>query len=104
VFLINDNFADGRDVSWLWDVALEELHGCWHQYWSSGIRAQDMALRLKYADLDYEGVNENVSETINNFIAQLSEDETGYLIPTYTAMREVRKVLGTKTLVSEDWL
>jgi hypothetical protein len=61
-------------------------------------------LRLKYADLDYEGVNENVSETINNFIAQLSEDETGYLIPTYTAMREVRKVLGTKTLVSEDWL
>ena len=49
---INDNYADGRDVSWLWDAEFEFLKGAKNEIIVSGIRANDMALRLKYAGIE----------------------------------------------------
>ncbi|MCJ7725439.1 MAG: MurT ligase domain-containing protein, partial [Acidimicrobiia bacterium] len=49
---INDNTADGRDVSWLWDARIEDLAGTRHRYATAGIRALDMAVRLKYAGIE----------------------------------------------------
>jgi UDP-N-acetylmuramyl tripeptide synthase len=51
VFALNDNIADGRDVSWIWDVDFEMLRGGLGKVVCSGIRAEDMALRVKYAEL-----------------------------------------------------
>ena len=48
-FVLNDRFADGRDVSWIWDVDFERLVGRVERCWAGGIRAEDAALRLRYA-------------------------------------------------------
>ena len=53
---INDNFADGRDVSWLWDAEFELLKDTEKTIVTSGIRANDMALRLKYAGVPSEKI------------------------------------------------
>jgi UDP-N-acetylmuramyl tripeptide synthase len=103
LLIINDNFADGRDVSWLWDVAFEELSGDRHIIDASGIRATDMALRLKYADIATRNVDTDIEKSLNQFIAQLDENQIGYIIPTYTAMIEARRLLGKKTKLSGVW-
>ena len=48
---INDNYADGRDISWLWDSDFEQLKNARKLVVTSGTRAEDMALRLKYAGI-----------------------------------------------------
>ncbi len=100
---INDNFADGRDVSWLWDVAFEELAGREHHISVSGTRCNDMALRLKYAELSVDFATSDLSVALNQFVTQLPEGHTGYIIPTYTAMLALRQRLGTMTSLKGVW-
>jgi len=100
---INDNFADGRDVSWLWDVAFEELQPHHHQISVSGLRATDMALRLKYADMPAHDVDTSIKNSLNQFVMQIPSGSTGYLIPTYTAMLETRRRLGRLTRLKGIW-
>ncbi len=100
---INDNFADGRDISWLWDVAFEELMPQDHRITVSGLRSNDMALRLKYADIMVEASESELEAALNQFIAQLPEGGIGYLVPTYTAMLALRKQLGKMTHLEEVW-
>ena len=100
---INDNSADGRDVSWLWDVAFEELKPQQHRIAVSGIRANDMALRLKYADIPTAGVETNLAKALNQFVAQLPANGIGYIIPTYTAMLATRRRLGRLTRLKGMW-
>ena len=54
---INDNYADGRDVSWLWDAEFELLNDVSKSIVVSGTRAEDMALRLKYAGVEVNKIN-----------------------------------------------
>lgn len=103
LFCINDNFADGRDVSWLWDVAFEELLSQGHHLATSGIRASDMALRLKYGGMSTEDISPDLHTALNRFIAQVPEGGTGYIIPTYTAMLEARKLLSRQTKLKGIW-
>jgi UDP-N-acetylmuramyl tripeptide synthase len=100
LIVINDLAADGRDVSWLWDVPFEVLASQTPQVVVSGIRATDMALRLKYAGIDSE-VIASVSDGLNALQALLGAGETGYILPTYTAMLEVRRVLGEFVTLTE---
>lgn len=100
---INDNFADGRDVSWLWDVAFEELQPQHHRIAVAGLRATDMALRLKYADMPTNSLTPNAKKALNQFIARVPEGGTGYIIPTYTAMLALRKQLGRMTQLEGVW-
>lgn len=91
---INDNFADGRDVSWLWDAAVEEIAGK-QPVVVSGTRAYDMALRLKYADRKAD-VEPDIQDAFERVVRQTPEGGTVYVLPTYTAMMGLRKWLTTK--------
>lgn len=99
---INDNHADGRDVSWLWDVDFEMLADAVEEgraggiapFRVSGLRAEDMAVRLKYADLPVGPVIRDGGEAIQAALAATPPGETLYVLPTYTAMLEIRKTLS----------
>jgi UDP-N-acetylmuramyl tripeptide synthase len=99
---INDNTADGRDVSWLWDSELERLNNATLQWIiCTGIRAKDMRVRLKYAlETDpTEAITtlESIPQAIEQSFAKANNGDTVFVMPTYTAMLELRKLLG-KTL------
>ncbi len=99
---INDNFADGRDVSWLWDVNFEQLKNMKHSILVSGMRANDLAVRLKYAEVECS-VEQNLSQAINVFSRSVAENQIGYVIPTYTAMLKIRSLLAKEDSIDEIW-
>jgi UDP-N-acetylmuramyl tripeptide synthase len=95
VFLLNDRIADGQDISWIWDVDLELLSGRLRSLTVSGTRAWDMALRLKYAGLsDAPAVEEDAARALRAAIDKTPGGGTLYVIPTYTAMLDVRNIVG----------
>ena len=107
---INDNDADGRDVSWLWDVDFEMLAEARAAgetdaapFTVSGTRAGDMAVRLKYAELPVGEVIPDRKEAIEAALASTPPGETLYVLPTYTAMLEIRKALGDMGYTHQFW-
>lgn len=92
---INDNYADGRDISWLWDTDFEKLTNYPISITVSGIRAYDMATRLKYAGFDESKItiNQNLKEAVQNSLDEISEGEQLLIMPTYTALLEMQKFL-----------
>ena len=106
---INDNDADGRDVSWLWDVDFEMLADARAEgktnepFMVSGIRAEDMAVRLKYADLPVGAVIPDREKAIKAALEATPPGETLYVLPTYTAMLEIRKTLGELGYTHPFW-
>jgi lipid II isoglutaminyl synthase (glutamine-hydrolysing) len=99
---INDNIADGRDVSWLWDVDFEALHHFEHKILATGTRGYDLALRLKYAEIK-STVELEMATALKQFLSALGPKDTGYIVPTYTAMLSLRKLLAKKAQLSEVW-
>jgi UDP-N-acetylmuramyl tripeptide synthase len=92
---LNDDIADGRDVSWIWDVDFELLAGKVRSLTVSGRRSWDMALRLKYGGLDsLLGVEEDTAAALRRALRATPQDATLYVIPTYTAMLQVRELLA----------
>ena len=67
---------------------------------SSGLRATDMRLRLHYAELDSH-LEPELANALDRLVAGLKEGETGYILPTYTAMLALRKLIGRETALSE---
>ena len=99
---INDKPADGRDISWLWDVPLEAIAVDNPKIITTGIRGADMALRLKYAGID--GVlTTSMQRGLDDLIEAMPDDGTSYILPTYTAMLEIRELLGKITTLDEVW-
>ncbi len=96
--VLNDRIPDGRDVSWIWDVDFEKLPKA-KQIFITGDRAYDMALRFKYAGIPDFKVFENLNKAIEVAIDGLSSNETLYIMPTYSGMLEVRKILSGKKLL-----
>lgn len=93
---INDNYADGRDMSWLWDVDFTSLNN--QPVSVTGIRAYDMALRLQYDEVAMEKVETNLEQSLRDFIgAHPKQPKRIYC--TYTAMLALRKELGKITRV-----
>ncbi len=91
---INDNYADGRDISWLWDAQFEAIQTD-KPVVVSGVRSEDMALRLKYAGVPENQIQiqPNLSQAIAQALQQTSPEETLYILPTYTALLELRQLL-----------
>jgi UDP-N-acetylmuramyl tripeptide synthase len=91
--VLNDNIADGRDVSWVWDADFEVLAGRVRRATCSGTRAAEMALRLKYAGMptDRLVVEPDLDAALDRALAAGSE--TLYALPTYTAMLALREAL-----------
>lgn len=91
---INDNYADGRDVSWLYDVSFASLRErgvamC------SGVRAYDMAVRLQYDDVPVEHVEPDLEKALDAFLAAHRGRPTR-IFCTYTAMMALRRVLAAR--------
>jgi UDP-N-acetylmuramyl tripeptide synthase len=101
---LNDNIADGRDVSWIWDADFELLAGKLAQVTCGGSRAPEIALRLKYAGVPEEAI-EVVPGVEASFDAAVSAagDEVLFALPTYTALLELRKLLADRGLAKEFW-
>ena len=93
---INDNYADGRDMSWLWDVDFTSLVG--HSVYVTGIRAYDMALRLQYDEIGMEKVQTELAKALAEFI-ELHPSTPKRIYCTYTAMLALRKELSKITRV-----
>ena len=105
---INDKLADGTDISWLWDVDFEILAFMQEKvgaFYVSGIRAEDMALRLKYAGIPEDGIliEHDENKLIDRLIEASGENETIYLLPTYTAMLDIRKNLKDRFKLKDFW-
>jgi UDP-N-acetylmuramyl tripeptide synthase len=103
--LINDNLADGTDVSWLWDAGVELLAGRCRSVIVSGTRGADMAVRLKYAGVPVDRIRhvESVEQALDVGIASVPVGGTLYVLPTYTAMLELRTLVGRRGYASRYW-
>ena len=90
---INDNYADGRDMSWLWDVDFTTLRS-YGVDMVSGVRAYDMALRLQHDDVDISKIDTNLESALGYFLSQDKPRKRNYC--TYTAMLKIRRQLSKK--------
>jgi UDP-N-acetylmuramyl tripeptide synthase len=100
---INDNIADGRDVSWLWDARVEDLAPTGHRFVTSGIRALDMAVRLKYAGIEAAWAEPSLPAALQRFVDDVPEGADAYIVPTYTAMLDLLRLLLPDTRRREAW-
>lgn len=103
-FLLNDNYADGTDVSWIWDVDFEKLHDLnINEVFVSGIRCYDMAVRLNVAGLNKD--NFIIEETFEELTEKIksSKNDKIYILATYTAMINFRKYLHSKGYIKKLW-
>lgn len=89
---INDRYADGRDMSWLWDVDFHSLQPGGVKM-VSGVRAYDMALRLQYDDVEMSRVETDLGAALNQFVGS-TPDSPRRIFCTYTAMLTLRKQLS----------
>jgi UDP-N-acetylmuramyl tripeptide synthase len=101
--VLNDNVADGRDVSWVWDADFELLAGRVRRIVCAGTRAAELAVRLKYA-----GVAPDRLDVVPPLEAALDEalgDGSGplYALPTYTALLALRELLARRGHAPEYW-
>jgi UDP-N-acetylmuramyl tripeptide synthase len=95
---LNDKIADGRDISWIWDADFEVLAGRVGQVTCSGTRAEEMALRLKYAGIDSDlHVERDLGESLDSAVRNAAGEHL-YALPTYTALLELRDLLADRGL------
>lgn len=107
MIVINDEYADGRDMSWLWDVDFTSLRGGHADDAAgggvamvSGMRAWDMALRLGYDQVPVAAVEPNIEKALDVFVAA-DPGRAKHIYCTYTAMLAVRAALGHVTDVAD---
>jgi UDP-N-acetylmuramyl tripeptide synthase len=96
--ILNDRTADGRDVSWVWDADFEVIAPRVRHVVCSGTRAAELAVRFKYAGVEAERIEvvDDLARAVE--AARSSGDGPLYALPTYTAMLELRRVLGGSAL------
>ena len=93
---LNDGIADGRDVSWIWDADFELFKGRTRRVTCSGTRAEEMALRLKYAGVGPPArVDRDLAASLDAAVAD-SDGAALYALPTYTALLELRDLLADR--------
>ncbi len=102
--ILNDRIADGRDVSWIWDADFEIIASHVRGVTCAGTRAAEMALRLKYAGVPAERLR--VVPAVGNALGQALDAASGaglFVLPTYTAMLELRDQLSLLGHVTQFW-
>jgi UDP-N-acetylmuramyl tripeptide synthase len=105
VVALNDEIADGRDVSWIWDVDFEPLLAGLEHAVVSGTRAAELALRFAYGGLarDRIEVVPGLEEALDRGLELTPSGEELVVLPTYTAMLGLRGVVARRGLVPEFW-
>jgi UDP-N-acetylmuramyl tripeptide synthase len=104
--VLNDNIADGRDVSWIWDADFELLAGRIRRVRCSGTRAAELAVRLKYAGVAEEriAVEPDLSRALRAAAADTPNGSVPlYALPTYTAMLSLRELLVARGEAASAW-
>jgi lipid II isoglutaminyl synthase (glutamine-hydrolysing) len=104
--VLNDNIADGRDVSWIWDADFELLADQIRRVTCSGTRAPEMALRLKYAGVETSRIR--VQPELSRALSEAAGDRADgdaplYALPTYTAMLALRDLLIARGEANSAW-
>jgi UDP-N-acetylmuramyl tripeptide synthase len=104
VAALNDNFADGKDVSWIWDAEFEKfkIQNSKFKIICGGTRAYDMAIRFKYAGVP-ESQIEVISELTEAFDKAFQTSGKVVILPTYTALLELQKILANKGIKKHYW-
>ena len=105
VIALNDAIADGRDVSWIWDVDFEPLLDRVERIVASGDRAAELALRCVYGGFpeDRLDVVPELAEALDRGLELTAADGRLVVLPTYTAMLRLRAVASDRGLVRPYW-
>lgn len=109
LLVLNDNVADGRDVSWIWDADFEVLQNSPRtkpgdlKIYISGTRADDLANRLKYAGFNPR--NLIIQPSLTKALQQARKGLKGrlFILPTYTAMLELQNILTKIGIKKHYW-
>ena len=100
---LNDRKADGTDVSWIWDVDFEVLKGKAKIVVPGGVRAEDLAVRLKYAGVEAGRPQRDPARALDDLIAATPEGTTAHVLCTYTAMLDIRAELVRRGWAKPYW-
>jgi lipid II isoglutaminyl synthase (glutamine-hydrolysing) len=105
VVALNDEIADGRDVSWIWDVDFEPLLPGLETLVASGGRAAELALRFRYGGLDEEAieVEPDLGRALDRGLELTPEGGELVVLPTYTAMLGLQRLLASRGLAKPYW-
>ena len=102
--LLNDGLADGRDVSWIWDTEWEALAPRVESVVVGGSRAADMALRLEYAGFPVPRARHaDIERALDRALAGLPDGAELTVLPTYTALLDVRARLSERAGAPPIW-
>jgi UDP-N-acetylmuramyl tripeptide synthase len=105
VLALNDAIADGRDVSWIWDVDWEPLLSGLDRVVVTGERAAEMALRCKYGGFSAEAIEvvPGLDHALDRGLELTSAGGELVVLPTYTAMLALRKIVSERGFVRPYW-
>jgi UDP-N-acetylmuramyl tripeptide synthase len=105
VIALNDGIADGRDVSWIWDVDFEPLIPGLRKLVASGDRAAEVALRFKYGGLDADAIEvvPSLERALDRGLELTAPGDELLVLPTYTAMLALRKIVTSRGFVRPYW-
>jgi lipid II isoglutaminyl synthase (glutamine-hydrolysing) len=105
VVALNDGIADGRDVSWIWDVDFEPLLPGLETLIASGGRAAELALRFRYGGLDEHAVElePELGEALDRGLELTPDGGELVVLPTYTAMLGLQRLLAARGLAKPYW-
>jgi lipid II isoglutaminyl synthase (glutamine-hydrolysing) len=105
ILALNDGIADGRDVSWIWDVDYEPLLERLERVTVTGDRAAELALRFKYAGFDEEAieVQPDLAKALDRGLELTPADGELVVVPTYTAMLALRRIVTERGFARPYW-
>jgi UDP-N-acetylmuramyl tripeptide synthase len=105
VIALNDGIADGRDVSWIWDVDFEPLLPALDRLIATGDRAAELALRFKYAGMDVAAIDviPSLEAALDRGLELTPAGSELVLLPTYTAMLALRRIVADRGFVRQYW-
>jgi lipid II isoglutaminyl synthase (glutamine-hydrolysing) len=103
---LNDEIADGRDVSWIWDVDFEPLLGSLERLVATGERAAELALRFKYAGMPASAIEviPSLENALDRGLELTPADGELVALPTYTAMLALRALVAERGFVKPYWV
>ncbi len=106
VVALNDAIADGKDVSWIWDVDFEPLLDGLERVIVTGDRAAELALRFKYAGFDPEAIEvvPSLEHGLDRGLELTPEGGELVVLPTYTAMLALRRIVSKRGHVPQYWV
>jgi UDP-N-acetylmuramyl tripeptide synthase len=103
--LLNDRIADGRDVSWIWDVDYERFFDRIETLHIGGERAYDVALRFLYGGFENDEIMifDSIPKLLNNLVSSIPANSQIFVLPSYTAMLDFRDELVKRDLTHAFW-